>query len=71
MRADEDRNLALFEADRAVACGIHLSPRPTLYSFAKDIETQINVCTLLPGHHGLRGGNICPSLRAYSPVGAV
>lgn len=40
--AADDRPLRLFEADRARACGINLSPRPTLHSLCQDIETQMS-----------------------------
>ena len=42
MRAEEDRHLRLFKADRASACGVRLSPLPTLHSLAQDIDTQIS-----------------------------
>ena len=42
MRAEENRHLRLFEADRASACGALLSPLSNLHSSAQDIDTQMS-----------------------------
>ena len=42
MRVEENRHLRLFEADRASACGVCLSPLPNLHSLAQDTDTQMS-----------------------------
>ena len=42
MRAEENRRLRLFEADRASACGVRLSPLPNLHSLVQGIDTQMS-----------------------------
>ena len=42
IRAEENRRLRLFEADRASACGVRLSPLPNLHSLTEDIDTQMS-----------------------------
>ena len=63
IRADEDRPLKQFEAHRAVACGIQLTPGQTLHSFAEDVEKQtmslrhyLDIDSLGPATDALRLG---------------
>ena len=42
MRAEGNRYLRLFEADRASACGVRRNPLPTLHSLALDLDTQMS-----------------------------